>query len=140
VRGARLRAAGTASLIVALTGLAAHQAAGRGSATTTVRVTEKEFTIKAVPASVKPGKVNFVVKNAGKIDHEFVVVKTNRAPGKLPVKNNRASEVGRVGRTPPFERGATQQITLPLKAGKYVLFCNVTGHYKLGQRTGFRVG
>jgi uncharacterized cupredoxin-like copper-binding protein len=139
VRSARLRGAVTASLILALGGFAAHEAAGREAATT-VRVTEKEFTLKAAPASAKPGKVTFVVKNAGKLDHELVVVKTNRAPGKLPVKGTKASEAGRVGKIPPFKPGATKRLTLSLKTAKYVLFCNVAGHYKSGQYAGFRVG
>jgi uncharacterized cupredoxin-like copper-binding protein len=139
VQRGRLRAAGTAALILSLTGFAAHEAAGLGAATT-VRVTEKEFTLKSVPASAKPGKVTFVVRNAGKLDHEFVIVKTNRAPAKLPLKGNKASEAGRVGKIPPFKPGKTKRIALSLKAGKYVLFCNVAGHYKLGQRAGFRVG
>ena len=122
-----------------LAGFAAHEAAGLG-AKTVVRVTEKEFTIRAVPASAKPGRVTFVVKNAGKLEHELVVVKTKLAPGKLPIKGTKASEAGRVGKIPPFKAGATKQLSLDLKAGKYVLFCNVSGHYKLGQRTGFKVG
>ena len=120
-------------------GFGAHEAAGRG-AKTVVRVTEKEWAVKPVPTSANPGKVTFVVKNAGKLDHEFIVVKTNLAPGKLPVKGTKASEAGRVGKIPSFKPGATKQITLTLKAGKYVLFCNIAGHYKSGQRGGFRVG
>jgi uncharacterized cupredoxin-like copper-binding protein len=139
VRRARLKTAGAASLILALAGLAAHEAAGRGAATT-VRITEKEFTLKAVPASARPGKVTFVARNAGKLEHEVVVVKTNRAPGKLPVKGTKASEAGRVGKIPPFKPGQTKRLTLSLKAGKYVLFCNVAGHYESGQYSGFRVG
>jgi uncharacterized cupredoxin-like copper-binding protein len=139
VRGARLRAAAAASLILALTGVAAHEAAGRGEATT-VRVTEKEFTLKAVPARATPGRVTFVVRNTGKLDHELVVVKTNRAPAKLPVKGTKASEAGRVAKIPPFKPGKTKQLAVSLKAGKYVLFCNVAGHYKSGQFAGFRVG
>ena len=131
--------AGVGVVALVLAGFAAHEAFGLG-AKTVVRVTEKEFTINAVPASAKPGRVTFVVKNAGKLEHELVVVKTNLAPGKLPLKGTKASEAGRVGKIPPFKPGATKQLSLDLKAGKYVLFCNVSGHYKLGQRTGFKVG
>jgi uncharacterized cupredoxin-like copper-binding protein len=127
------------TLILVLTALAANEAAGRGVATT-VRVTEKEWSVKPVPASAKPGKVTFVLKNAGKLDHELVVVKTKLAPAKLPVKGTKASEAGRVGKIPPVKPGATKRITLALKAGKYVLFCNIAGHYKSGQRGGFQVG
>jgi uncharacterized cupredoxin-like copper-binding protein len=106
----------------------------------TVNVAEKEFTLTPVPRSAKPGKVTFVVKNVGKLDHEFVVIKTNRPPGKLPIKGAKASEAGRIGKIPPFKPGQTKRITLALKPGKYVLLCNVAGHYQAGQHSAFRVG
>lgn len=139
---ARLRAAGAATLVLGLTGLIAHEAAAResGRAAATVRVTEKEFTLKPSPTSAKPGQVTFVVKNAGKLDHEFVVLKTNLAPAKLPSKGTKAAEPGRVGKIPKFKPGVTKRLALNLKAGKYVLICNVPTHYRAGQRAGFRVG
>ena len=140
---ARARAtAGAATLILGLTALVAHEAAAResGGAAATVRVTEKEWSVKPAPASAKPGKVTFVVRNAGKLAHEFVVLKTNIAPGKLPIKGSRAAEPGRVGKLAQFKPGATKRLTLTLKAGKYVLICNVPAHYKAGQFGAFRVG
>jgi uncharacterized cupredoxin-like copper-binding protein len=139
---ARLRAAGAAALILGLTAFAVHEAAAResGGYAATVRVTEKEFTLKPSPTSAKPGPVTFVVKNAGKLDHEFIVLKTNLAPAKLPLKGTKAAEPGRVGKIPKFKPGATKRLTLDLKAGKYVLICNVPTHYKAGQRSGFRIG
>jgi uncharacterized cupredoxin-like copper-binding protein len=139
---ARLRAAGAASLILVLTALAAHEAVAResGGAKATVRVTEKEFTLKPAPASAPPGPVTFVVRNAGRLDHEFVVLKTNVAPSRLPERGTKAAEPGRVGKIPKFKPGVTKRLTLNLKAGKYVLICNVPTHYKAGQRSAFRVG
>jgi uncharacterized cupredoxin-like copper-binding protein len=139
VRQARSRAVGAATLIVALTASVSHEAAG-GSAKATVQVTEKEWTVKPAPASAKPGKVTFVVRNAGKLAHEFVVLKTNIAPGKLPIKGSKAAEPGRLGKIAEFKPGATKRLTLTLKAGKYVLICNVPAHYKAGQFGAFRVG
>lgn len=124
---------------MALTAFVAHEAAGSGAAAT-VRVTEKEWSLKPVPAKVKPGRVTFVLKNAGKLAHELVVLKTNIAPGKLPTKGTKATEPGRVGKVPSVKPGGTKRVTLNLKAGKYVLICNVPAHYKSGQFGGFRVG
>jgi uncharacterized cupredoxin-like copper-binding protein len=31
--------------------------------------------------------------------------------------------------------GATKQLAVDLKPGRYVLVCNIPGHYKLGMRT-----
>jgi uncharacterized cupredoxin-like copper-binding protein len=137
-----LGAAGAASLILMLTALAAHEAAARdsGGAKATVRVTEREFTLKPARASAPPGRVTFVVRNAGRLDHEFVVLKTNLAPSRLPERGTKAAEPGRVGKIPPFKPGTTKRLTLNLRAGKYVLICNVATHYKAGQRSAFRVG
>lgn len=105
-----------------------------------VKVSEKEFKLTPVPTSAKAGAVIFAVKNAGALTHDFVVLKTNLAPNKLPVKGSKAVEVGRVGKLPAFKPGATKTLTLILKPGKYVLICNVAGHYKFGMRAGFKVG
>jgi uncharacterized cupredoxin-like copper-binding protein len=139
VRQARSRVVGAATLVLVLTAFIAHEAAGGGAAAT-VQVTEKEWSLKPVPVSVKPGQVTFVLKNAGKLAHELVVLKTNIAPGKLPTKGTKATEPGRVGKIPSIKPGGTKRVTLNLKAGKYVLICNVPAHYKSGQRSAFRVG
>jgi uncharacterized cupredoxin-like copper-binding protein len=106
---------------------------------TRVRVQLVEFKVLASVSTVRAGKVTFVVRNAGRLPHMFVVIKTNLAPGAVPVKGARASEQGKVGAIPVFAPGKTRTLTLTLKPGKYVLICNVPGHYLAGQRTGFRV-
>ena len=108
-------------------------------AKTLVKVQLKEFKVLPSPLSARRGPVAFTVKNTGTIDHEFVVLKTNTAPSKLPVKGGKAVETGRVGKVGPVKPGASKTLTLTLKAGKYVLICNVLGHYKAGQRVGFQV-
>ena len=112
---------------------------GASGTKTLVTVRLKEF--KVLPSSVtaKRGAVAFAVKNVGKVDHELVVLKTNVAPSKLPVKKGKAAEPGRVGRVGPIKPGASRTLTLTLRAGKYVLLCNLPGHYLAGQRIGFRV-
>jgi len=47
--------------------------------------------------------------------------------------------VGRQGKTPVFGPGKTRRLALGLKPGKYVLICNVPGHYQAGMRVGFTV-
>jgi len=105
---------------------------------TKVAVTLKEFKVTPKPVSVKAGKVTFAIKNAGALDHEFVIVKTKLAASKLPVKNNVVTlkPLAKVG---PFKAGKTGTLSLSLKAGKYVLYCNVKGHYSFGQRIAFTV-
>ena len=82
------------------------------------------------------------MSNDGKLEHEFVVIKTNLAPGKLPLKGDEAKEdVGpSPGEIPPSVKpGKTKTLEVTLKPGKYVLICNLPGHYKAGQYTGLNV-
>jgi uncharacterized cupredoxin-like copper-binding protein len=124
-------------MIVAL--VAAGALAGSAPAKTVVNVKENEFKLLLSTRTAKAGVVVFVVKNTGKLEHSFVVIKTNRAPGKLPQKGNVAVETGRVGKIASIKPGVTKRLTLTLKAGKYVLICNMPLHYKAGQYAGFTV-
>jgi uncharacterized cupredoxin-like copper-binding protein len=110
---------------------------GASPAKTLVKVQLKEFKVLPSPFTAKRGAVSFLVKNTGKIDHEFVVLKTNTPAAKLPVKGGKAVETGRVGRVGPLKAGTSKSLNLTLKSGKYVLLCNLPGHYQAGQRIGF---
>lgn len=112
---------------------------GASGAKTLVTVRLKEFKVLPTPLKAKRGVVSFAVRNIGKVDHELVVLKTNVAPAKLRVKRGRAVLVGRVGRVGPLKPRAAKMLTLTLTAGKYVLLCNLPGHYQAGQRIGFGV-
>lgn len=115
-------------------------ATGSRPSAATVKVTMTEWKMRVAPGKAAAGKVMFVVNNAGKKRHEFVVIKTNLAPTALPVKNSRASEKGHVGEIERVEPGATKMLTLNLASGKYVLICNFRNHYTRGQRAGFATG
>jgi uncharacterized cupredoxin-like copper-binding protein len=109
------------------------------AAASKVNVVLKEWSLKASPVRIPAGKVTFVVRNAGKVKHEFVVLKTNKAPKALPMKGARASEAGAKGEIGVVKPGQTKRLTRTLAPGKYVLICNFPGHYKLGQRAGIVV-
>ena len=126
-------------LAVATAAVLAASPVGASGAKSLVTVRLKEFKVLPTPLKAKRGVVSFAVKNIGKVDHELVVLKTKVAPGKLRVKKGRAILVGRVGRVGPLESRASRTLTLTLAAGKYVLLCNLPGHYQAGQRTGFGV-
>lgn len=104
---------------------------------TLVKVQLKEFKVLPSPLTAKRGAVSFSVKNTGKVDHEFIVLKTNTPPAKLRVKGSKAVDTGRVGRVGPLKPGTSKSLNLTLKSGKYVLLCNLPGHYQAGQRIGF---
>ena len=63
------------------------------------------------------------------------MARTSGKPGKLPtskngdVKEGAINVIGEISELPPGEAGKTK---LQLKSGKYVMFCNVPGHYAQG--------
>ena len=127
-----------ASVLVVAVGVSAAWGAANKAV---VKVSLKEFKVIPTPTSAPRGAVTFSVRNTGKLEHELVVLKTNVAPAKLPVKSGKAVEAGRVGKigAPKLKPGAARTLNLNLGAGKYVLLCNLPGHYQAGQRVGFRV-
>lgn len=130
---------GLAVALLALAGFSGRSGDDARAAASTVTVRLKEWKVIPSVASVRAGKVTFVARNLGQLDHNLVVLRTNLAPGKLPTVGARAKEIGRVGKTPVFSPGQARRLALTLKAGKYVLICNVPGHYKAGMFAGFRV-
>ena len=79
-------------------------------------------------------KVTFVVQNAGKLEHEFVVIRTNTAAGQLAKTGAKeAPEKGVVGEIEEIPSGTTKKLTLKLARGHYALLCNLTGHWNNGQ-------
>lgn len=123
---------------LAAAAVAASPAGAEGSAAK-VSVRLFEFKVVPSPATARRGLVVFAVRNTGKLAHELVVLKTSLPPAKLKVKGAKAVETGRVGRVGPLAPGAARTLRLTLAPGKYVLLCNVPGHYQAGQRTGFAV-
>ena len=93
--------------------------------------------ITAEPATVEAGKVTFEVTNASKdLVHEMIVVPIRGAPGPLPydAKNSDVDEsaAGNLGEVEERDPGNKGTLTLDLKPGKYILFCNIPGHYMDG--------
>jgi len=109
------------------------------AAAASVAIVVKEWSVAASTKSITAGKVTFVVRNAGKMKHEFVVIRSNRHHHLLQMHGQQASEVGVKGEIEPFGPGTTKSLTLTLGPGKYVLLCNMPGHYKKGQYLAFTV-
>ena len=82
----------------------------------TVQVRETEFKIAPAPATVAaPGKVTFVVENAGKIPHDLAVQGS-----------------GGTTKTALISPGKSAKLTATLAAGTYTLYCTVPGHKAAG--------
>lgn len=138
-RWARAALALAASVLAA--GLAAIAAPPADTATSgsvvSLALTEWKLTPRQV--TVRPGRVAFVVRNDGTMVHEFVILRSDRHHHSLAVKGGKAVETGRVGQIPAIPNGGSKRLTLKLKAGKYVLLCNLLGHYQAGQFAALRV-
>ena len=113
--------------------------AGAVTSANAVAVTLNEFNILPTSQGAPAGTVTFTLKNTGKIEHEFVVVKTLRPAGSLTSHNGEASEAGNVGEIGSVKSGQQKKLTLTLKKGHYSLLCNLPGHYKSGQFVDFYV-
>jgi uncharacterized cupredoxin-like copper-binding protein len=118
---------------------------------TTVDVTLQEWAVLPDPGSVSAGDVTFSITNDGPEDiHEFVVIQTDLAPGDLPTDETGAvSEDGEgmtvIGEVEDVEVGASEELTVSLDPGDYVLICNIyseeedEAHYAMGMYVAFTV-
>ncbi len=102
-----------------------------------VGATEKDFSISLDTSSAKAGSVTFNIKNEGPSTHEFVVFKTDLAPGSLPTASDGTVDeegqgVEHIDEVEDIAAGATQTLTVNLAAGHYVVICNLPGHYQQG--------
>ena len=119
--------------------IAAPPADTATSGKTVVAVVLDEWKLVPSQATVRPGRVTFVVRNDGSIVHELVVLRSDRHHHSLKVQGGKAVETGRLGRIPQVPSGVSRRLTLRLPAGRYVLLCNLLGHYQAGQFAALRV-
>ena len=129
---------GLTTLAIAFALVVILRSTSPADAASTVNVRLSEFKVKASPSSTAHGRVTFAVRNTGDMEHELVVIKTNRRANDLPLRNGRASEAGSKGEV-EMDGGASKRLTLNLSAGHYALICNIGQHYKAGMRTDFTV-
>jgi plastocyanin len=112
---------------------------------TAVNGVEAEWSVQIDLASVKAGPVTFTFKNAGKIVHEMLIVKTDLPVGTMPVDpiehrfNEESPQWEVVKEISEYDAGTTKALTLTLEPGNYQLVCNVPGHYANGMAAAFTV-
>ena len=93
---------------------------------------------------VKAGEVEFEITNTSKAAmHEFLIAPWKGAITKLPYNDKegavRESKVHQLQGVEDMKPGAEATLRLSLKPGRYVVFCNQPGHYKLGMEARFTV-
>ena len=96
--------------------------------------------IKIAPAKVRAGRVTLEAVNQSKsLVHEVLVVPALPQPKELPydAKTDTVVEkrIHSLGEISELEPGARGKLSLELKPGKYLLFCNQPGHFKAGMST-----
>ncbi len=133
---------GTMVLLVAACSSGASPSTGTGAGASTIAAELSEWQIKLDSSAGKAGSITFNVANKGEKEHEFVVVKTDMKADKLPVTADDEvdeSAFEPVDEIEDIKAGATPALTVDLKAGHYVLLCNLTGHYAKGMHADFDV-
>jgi uncharacterized cupredoxin-like copper-binding protein len=103
-----------------------------------------EFKVSTTSVRAASGTVTFTIKNAGTIVHEFVVVKSDLATDKLPTTadgkvDEESAELAGVDEVEDIAAGATATLKVDLAVGKYILICNLPGHYVGGMRASLEV-
>lgn len=111
------------------------------STSSEVTGTVKDYSITLDPTDATAGQVKFTITNEGPSTHEFVVVKTDTAPGDLPVDGALVSEDGIdvIGEAEDIAPSTTADLVLTLEEGQYVVICNIEGHYSQGMNAGLTV-
>jgi len=111
------------------------------AATGPIAGTVEEWKITISAAEHVAGSVTFNLANQGSIPHEFIVVRSDKSATELlelvDPATNRLDEaiLDVVGEQPEFDPGSPGSVTLDLPPGRYILMCNIEGHYKAGMYT-----
>jgi uncharacterized cupredoxin-like copper-binding protein len=136
----KLALAGLTTLLVAA-GTTAAAGQSQQAKAVSVKFKMVEWDILPLTATkTQATKVTFVVRNAGKLTHEFVVLRTGKAGGNLAAPGAReAPEKGAQGEIGEIKPGQVKRLTLSLKKGHHSLICNLPFHYGRGQFVDFYV-
>src|SRR3954471_14684843 len=99
-------------------------------------VVEKDFKITA-PRQVPAGDLSLVVRNSGPDDHELIFVRARDA-STLPIRadgltvDEDAVERAEVTAIEPRTAHSVTRLRVHLAAGRYVMLCNMSGHFRGG--------
>jgi uncharacterized cupredoxin-like copper-binding protein len=105
----------------------------------TLSIAMGDFFFAPKNTTAKAGPTTIEAPNEGSVEHELVLFKTNMNPAKLPTeagggvdeeKMDQVAEEG--GEIPDVEGGETKSNKFNLTPGRYVIFCNLPGHYAQG--------
>ena len=129
--------------------LAACGSTGEGG---DVEVTLDEYSVVTDVDSLPEGPIKFDIKNAGDIEHELLIVRSDIPGAELPTKDDGSVDEGAGGvdvkhDIDDIEEGDETSRSFALDPGNYVLLCNIvedidgteTSHYARGMWTEFTI-
>ena len=120
--------------------LAASACSGGG---TTIEGSVEDFAIELDSYEASAGEVTFSIANEGPSVHEFLIVRSGEDPASLPVNAEGIVDealLDVVDEIPEYDPDTTEDLTVTLEAGSYIIMCNIVGHYSGGMHAGFTVG
>src|SRR5262249_24289350 len=132
----------SAALVASFVGTAGAQGAGHAS---TVNVTQRDFKFQSDKATVPARTVTFRVHNRGPSAREFNVARTTLPDGGLPLRadgltaNEDSPPLHRIDSLNDVSYQDTQELTVHLTPGHYVMYCNLEGHYLGGMHVSLTV-
>ena len=95
----------------------------------------KDFAVEQETTVVPAGTVSFLVRNQGPTTHEVIVVRTDLAPDELPLQDDgltvdeEGDGIKFLEEVEGLDIDDRQTLVLDLAPGRYVLYCNLEGHY-----------
>lgn len=110
-----------------------------------VQVTLSDFRIELPSASLPAGTVTFEATNEGPATHELEVlsvpegVDASALPVSASVADTESKGLKTIDEVEDIPASTSARLTVDLPAGRYVLICNVPGHYEQGMSTTFTV-
>jgi uncharacterized cupredoxin-like copper-binding protein len=110
-----------------------------GSSGKALQITMDDYTFSPSDATAAAGRLTINAPNTGQLVHELVLAKTDVDPGALPTTadgsvdeaklETRHQDAGEIADVEPQD---SKEGTFKLAPGRYVMFCNIPGHYAQG--------
>jgi uncharacterized cupredoxin-like copper-binding protein len=110
-----------------------------------VHVVIRDFKVRTQTQPVAAGTVTLEVENRGASTHEFNIDRTSLAADALPLGpdgltvDEDSQLLHRIDAGDDIRLGETRDITVRLKPGHYILWCNLEGHYLGGMHFSLNV-
>jgi uncharacterized cupredoxin-like copper-binding protein len=123
-------------------GTTSHQTTAAADSTPRIAAKVGDYSIRLDRESAPRGEVGFDIRNDGRVAHQFVILKSDRAVGALPRDGAEVAEDAAGSREDEVDGiapGRTVTLKAKLEPGRYALICNLAGHYARGMRAAFRV-